>query len=427
MDSLTSLKNALQAGTSPFHTAQYASDILLRAGFAPLPADRPWTLEKGGRYFTVGFHSLFMAFAVGTDFSPEDDPRLAAAHLDWPCLRVKPDPELPSGGCCRLAVEPYGGMIYSSWLDRPLSAAGIVTLRGDTPARPETRLVDFGDPVLVIPNLAIHMNRSVNEGVALNPAKDMLPLCHIAEESWNRDGYFLKVLAQKLSRAPEDILSYDLCVYVAEEPRLQGFDGDFLTSPRLDNLTSVSACLNAVAQAKPVKGISGIFLYDNEETGSQSKQGADSLTASFWLEKLTCALGLTRAQHLDFLQRGLLLSCDVAHAAHPNHMDMADPACQAHLGGGVTLKLNFRQKYPTDAQGLGIVKGICAQNAIPFQTFMNRADLAGGGTIGAYASSLFSMRTVDVGVPILGMHSARETMAARDQEALDRLAKAWLA
>lgn len=427
MPSTSTLLRLLEAGVSPFHAADFAAKELQEAGFTRLPYDAPWDVVPGGRYVTVASDSHFFAFTVGKKGLGEDGPRLVASHLDWPCFKIKRKPEVVSAGVCKIEVEPYGGQIFSTWLDRPLSAAGIVMTKGEDAFHPVAHLFDFHEPVFVIPNLAIHMNREVNKGVTLNPAKDLLPLCHILEEGFEKDGYLTSKIAERLGCPAEDILAFDLGVYNTEKPMLQGFDGELLTSPRLDNLTSLAAALDGIRASNPESGLRVAIGYDHEEVGSRSRQGADSEIVNVLLEKITASLGLTRAEHLDFLQKGFLLSCDVAHAKHPNYPEFADPENFPTLGGGVTLKLNFRQKYPTDAAGLAAVEALCAENDIPHQTFFNRSDLAGGGTIGAYATSHLTLKAVDVGVPILAMHSARETMAARDQDALSRLATVFLA
>ncbi len=427
MKPISTLLGLLEAGVSPFHAADYAAGQLEEAGFTRLPYDGPWDIAPGGRYVTVAAGSHLFAFTVGRNGLGKDGPRLVASHLDWPCFKIKRKAETPSAGVCRIAVEPYGGQIFSTWMDRPLSAAGVVCLKGTDPFRPETRLFDFREPVFVIPNLAIHMNRDVNKGVPLNPAKDLLPLCHIMEEGFEKDGYLDRRIAERLGCDPTDILSYDLGIYNTEKPVIQGFDGEFLTSPRLDNLTSLAAALDGICGSAPEYGLRAVIGFDHEEVGSKSRQGADSETVNVLLEKITSSLGLSRAEHLDFLQRGFILSCDVAHARHPNYPEFADPDNHPILGGGLALKLNYRQKYPTDAPGLAAVESLCRAHGIPHQIFFNRSDLAGGGTIGAYATSHLTMRAVDVGVPILAMHSARETMAIRDQDALSALAAAFLA
>lgn len=405
---------------SPAHAVSVSKDYLLQHGFEELSASGSWSLHTGGKYCVPFFDTSLVAFTVGDDFSF----RIAAAHTDWPCLRVKPVPEQVSGGCCKLNIEPYGGAIYSTWLDRPLSVAGLVCVRTDDPMQPKTVCFSFDKPVLTIPNLAIHMNREVNKGVALKANVDLLPLCRTVEEKWEKDGYLLNKLAEAMQLSAEDILSYDLCVYNADAAQLVGLEEDFVSAPRLDNITSVYACIKGLAESSG-KGINVAVLYDNEEVGSNTKQGADSAMLTTVLEKISISLGKTREQHLNALMQGTLLSCDVAHAAHPNHMELSDASCQPLLGRGVVLKLNFNQNYPTDAAGTAVVEGLCQKNGIACQKFMNRADLRGGSTIGAMASARMTMRTIDVGVPMLAMHSARELMAACDEDALCILAKVF--
>lgn len=415
----------LNQSLSPAHAVAVCQQYLARQGFTPLEAAQPWQLQPGGRYYLPFYDTSLIAFTVGQTFAPADGFRIAAAHTDWPCLRVKPAPEQVAGGCCKLNVEPYGGAIFSTWLDRPLSLAGQVCLKTADPLHPETRLFAFNNPVLTIPNLAIHMNREVNKGVALKANVDMLPICRTVEQAWEKDNYLLKQLAGQLGCAPSDILSYDLCVYNSDTAALVGMEQDMISAPRLDNITSVYACMYGLTHSSRTSGINVAVLYDNEEVGSNTKQGADSAMLTTVLEKIALNLSLQRSQYLDALMNGLLLSCDVAHAAHPNHMELSDPSCQPYMNRGLVLKLNFNQSYPTDATGTAIVEGLCQANGIPCQKFMNRSDLRGGSTIGAMASARMTMRTVDVGVPILAMHSARELMGVRDEDALCRLAAAF--
>ena len=408
----------LDGGVSPYHTVAFAADYLRESGFAALAADEPFALERGGRYF-VQNGTFLAAFTVG---QAPDRFRIAAAHTDWPCMRVKPDPEQVVGGCCKLSVEPYGGAILNSWLDRPLSLAGIALVRTDDPMRPEARRVCWDEPLLTIPNLAIHMNREVNKGVPTKPNVDMLPLCTAVADGWSKNGYLTGKLAEKLGVAPADVLSFELSVYCAEKAQLVGFEQDFLSAPRLDNITSVHAVTTALAKAQG-EGINIAVLYDNEEIGSNTRRGADSTMLTLLMEKITAALGLDRTALLDACLRGMFLSCDAAHALHPNPPEYADTACAPLLGRGVALKRSPR--YSSDAETCAVIRGLCDKYDIPVQWYMNRPDLAGGGTVGSMASALLAMPAADVGVPMLAMHSAREMMGTKDQAALCRLCEAF--
>ena len=424
---LQGLISLLNKSTSPDQTIFEAMAVLrTEESFTELPASGVWKLQKGGKYFVNVFGKLLIAFTVGEEYEPGDAFRLAASHIDWPCYYIKPDPEQVSAGCVKLSVEPYGGMIHSTWLDRPLSAAGVVTVRSESVLAPERLRVDFGKPILTIPSLAIHLNREVNKGVAYNPNKDMLPVCATVEKEFNKDGFFLKKLAEQLHVEPEDILSYDLCLYNAEEPVLCGFDEDILTSPRLDNITSTYAILCGITNCARKRGVTAAILFDNEEVGSGTKQGADSATLGLILEKISIALGANRSEYIDSLTAGFMLSCDVAHAKHPNHADMADGTSASEMNKGVSLKMNYEQRYATEAAGIGVIEGICKKHDIPYQRYMNRPDLRGGGTLGSYAASQLGMSVADVGVPMLAMHSCRETMGAKDQDALNKLVEAYM-
>ncbi len=414
----TELCRWLDGGVSPYHTVAFAADYLRESGFTDLAADAPFRLERGGRYF-VQSGTFLAAFTVGEH---TDRFRIAAAHTDWPCMRVKPNPEQVVGGCCKLSVEPYGGAILNSWLDRPLSLAGVVLVRTADPMRPEARLIRWDEPLLTIPNLAIHMNREVNKGVPTKANVDMLPLCATVADGWSKNGYLVGKLAEKLAVGAEDILSFELNAYCADKAQLVGFERDFISSPRLDNITSVHAVVTALAAARG-DGVKLAVLYDNEEIGSNTRRGADSTMLSLLLEKIAAALEMDRTAMLDACLKGMFLSCDAAHALHPNHPEYADTSCAPLLNRGVALKRSPR--YSSDAETCAVISGLCGKYGIPMQLYMNRPDLAGGGTVGSMASALLAMPAADVGVPMLAMHSARELMGARDQEALCRLCEAF--
>lgn len=424
---INGLISMLEGSVSPHHAVEYARNLLDAEGFTALEQAKPWELQRGGKYYVSCFNTMLMAFVVGSECRGGDGFRLAASHIDWPCFYIKPSPEKTEAGCLKLSIEPYGGMIFNTWLDRPLSVAGMVTLRGENVLCPERRLIDMKKPLFTIPNLAIHMNREVNKGVELNAARDLLPICRTVEKEWSKDGYFVKKLAEHMNVSADDILSYDLCLYNAEKSCFIGFDEDFLSAPRLDNITSSFACLAGISNCGIKHGVSAAILFDNEEVGSQTKQGANSSLLGMLLEKLAFALGMTRPEYIDSLMNGFMLSCDVAHAKHPNRAELSDPSCNAVMNSGVTLKMNYEQRYATEATGIGIIEGLCKKYDIPYQRFMNRPDLRGGGTLGSYASANLAMRTADIGVPMLAMHSARELMGRYDQDALNRLVEAYFA
>lgn len=418
-DYTSALCRWLDGGVSPYHAVQLAAETLRAQGFSELELSADFSAATaGGRWF-VESGTFLAAFSVE---ARADAFRIAAAHTDWPCFRVKPRPELSGGCCCRLSVEPYGGAILNTWLDRPLSLAGAVLLRGADALHPVRRLVNWAEPVATIPNLAIHLNREVNKGVATRPNVDMLPVCAVVRDGFEREGFLIRRLAEKLAVEPSEILSFELYVYCAERAQAVGFDGELLSAPRLDNLTSVHACIDGLCRAQG-GGVNVAVLYDNEEIGSNTRRGADSATLTVLLEKLALALGLDRQGFLNACLNGMLLSCDAAHALHPNHPEFADAAHAPKLGGGVALKRSPR--YSSEAETCAVLAALCAERQIPMQYYMNRADLPGGSTVGSMASALLAMPAADVGVPLLAMHSARELMGAADQEALCRLCEAF--
>ena len=415
---ITELKEFLNGGVSPYHTIAQSAAYLQSHGFTELSMTGDFSsVERGGKYF-VRDGSFLAAFRPGK----ENTLRVTASHTDWPCMRIKPVPELTAGGCLKLSVESYGGGIFSSWMDRPLSLAGPVLLRTEDPMKPELRLVDWDENLMTIPNLAIHMNREVNKGVTVKANVDMLPVCKTVEDGFNKDGYLLGKLAQKLAVPAEDILTFELYVYCRSKAEIVGFEGDFLSSPRLDNLTSAHANLYGIAHAEP-KGINVAVLFDHEEIGSNTRRGGDSQTLNFLLEKLFSALSLSNNDLINAFMDGMMLSCDVAHAAHPNHMEFADGAHAPVMNRGLALKRSPR--YSSNAETCAVVQALCDKEGIPVQTYMNRADLAGGGTLGSMASSLLSMPAADIGVAILGMHSACELMGVKDHEGLCRLCRCF--
>ena len=351
---------------------------------------------------------------------------MAAAHTDFPCFRLKPEAGMTRDGCGTLNVETYGGLILRTWLDRPLSLAGKIVLRGKDAFHPEVRLVDFQKPLMTIPSLAIHMDRDVNKDGALNAQKDMLPLAALVGRDAEED-FFLAWLAEACETERDAILSYDLGAYPCETGCTFGLRDEFISSPRLDNLTSVLACLKGIEEAHPTQGIRLIALFDNEEVGSRTKQGAGSAVLGDVLRRIYQELSGESDAVCRALADGFLLSVDVAHAVHPSHAAKSDPVVRPALAAGVVLKQAASQSYAGDAEASAVVRALAEEHEIPWQRFVNRADSRGGSTLGAIASSFVPVRTMDIGAPILAMHSVRETMGAADQESLERLLKAFLA
>ena len=419
---LTELEELIKRGPSPFHVAERAATRLEKEGFIPLDPREEWRLSPGGKYYCRPFDGQLFAFTTGDDGALLQPPRFAAAHTDFPALKIKPSPDMAVGGYTVLNTEIYGGPLLRAFFDRPLSAAGKVALASSDIFHPDIRLVDFEKPVFTIPSLAIHMDPKANEGTPVDAQTHLRPLAALSGDG--DPAAFLSALAGKLGCLPSDILDFELYVYDRESPEIVGLDGAFLSSPRLDNLTSVSALLTGIINGRRKSGVNIIALFDNEEIGSRTKQGADSALLRIVTEKIYASLSPS-ADPVGHMLSGMLLSVDVAHAFHPNYPAVYDPVNRPVCGKGVVIKTDSRQGYAWDCEGVAIIRGLCEKYGIPFQRFAKHSGKKGGSTIGSMLSSLMPMVTVDIGVPILAMHAARETMGVKDQASLEKLMIAY--
>ena len=439
------LTNAL----SVYHASDYIIRKLNETGeFAELKTDEAWKLEPGHGYYVCPFGTTVIAFRTGSAAASEsmtdtacqeasyepDRLRIIASHIDHPGFRVKEKPEMKQGSYVKLNVESYGGAILNTWLDRPLGAAGCVWVRSKD-GRPERLLVDFDGAAFVIPNVAIHMNRKINDGIELNKQTDMLPLASAREQNCSneKDYSFREELAYHIHRIhnvsvrPEDILSYDISIYNAENPVYVGRDKELLMAGGIDNVSSEKACLDAITGVNGNHGIIVSAFFDHEEVGSRSRNGADSSLLANIIERICIALGYDRNQYLTMIMNGEFLSLDVAHANNPNHPEKYDPTSGVSLGSGVTVKCSSRQNYCTDADMTAQLLELAGNNGVKCSVNYLRSDIPGGSTIGSILSSQLPMRSADIGIPILAMHSAMETMAVSDQKNLEKLATAFLA
>lgn len=419
------LLELLKKGTSAVMVVREAEKQLRDAGFEELRFSDTWGLTEGGKYYMKHHDTTLLAFTVAEQIECKEGFRIAAAHTDFPCLRIKPNPDIVTNGYAQVNVEVYGGAILNTWLDRPLSISGRMAVKSDDVMHPDIHYISMEKPFMTIPNLAIHMNRDVNKGVELNRQTDMLPIAGLLEEELNEKHAFLNFLAKETGVKPEDILDYELWVYCMQEPVTLGMEEEFLLSPRLDNLTSVQALLTGLIEGKRKSGINVIALFDHEEIGSRTKQGAGSMLLLDVLEKICDSFGKTIVQTKGSLYESFLLSVDVAHGLHPNKTGKMDVTNKPVLGRGLCIKEASSQSYATDCEAIAIVEQICQNAGISYQKFVNRSDMPGGGTLGSIASSILPIRTVDVGVPLLAMHSAVETMGRRDMESLTRLVKEY--
>lgn len=424
MNRIDRLFDLLQKGTSQFHTVLAAKETLIKEGFEELELKENWQLTRGGRYLLSHHGSTLFAFTIGRAFQAEDGFRIAASHGDFPGFRIKPNAGMEVKGYLQLNTEGYGGAILSSWLDRPLSVAGRVVLKSEDVFRPEVRLIDMEKPVLIIPNLAIHFNREMNKGVELRKQVEMLPIYGTASEELTKDGFVMAV-AEALGVEKEEILDYELTVYNTDKPEIVGLKEEFVSAPRLDNLTSTQAILEGIVNSQRVQGLNLMVVFDHEEIGSCSKQGAASTLLATVLEKIYVSLGMTKADYVNALEDSLFMSVDVSHAYHPNYGAKYDITNQHVLNQGFAIKEAAGQSYATDSEAIAIVQQICEKEQIAYQKFVKHSDSAGGGTLGSISSAMLPIRTVDMGVPILAMHSSRETMGVKDYESLTDFMEAY--
>ena len=414
----------IEKAPSSYHSVLTAVTELEKAGFTELKLTEPWTTEPGKSYYINAYGTSLFAFTVGKN--PAGRFHAAASHTDFPCFKIKPASEMREKHYVRLNTACYGSVILSTWMDRPLSVAGKVMTKSDNVFKPEAHIIDIGRAILTIPNLAIHMNKEMNMGVELNKQKDMLPLAAMVTEELEKDNFFLNFLAEQIGVKAEDILDFDLTVYVAEKGTITGLKEEFVSSPRIDNQTSVVSCLYGILNAGvPETGINFIACFDNEEIGSSTKQGADSVLLNMVLDKLYNSLGIDPTAARDIILGGFFLSLDVAHAIHPCHSEKCDPTNQPVLNGGVAIKIDASQKYATDTEAIAAVRQLCYKAGVPHQIFVKRSDVIGGTTLGSINSSHLPMMTADLGIPMLAMHSARELMGSKDQKAMDELITAF--
>lgn len=409
---------------STYHVVKNCSTILEENGFSRLGPKEKWNLKLGGKYFVKRSNSTIIAFTIGENLNLKKGFKIFGSHTDSPCFRIKPDPEIVFGNVLRLNTEVYGGPILSTWFDRPLSVAGRIVVRSGDIFTPKTVRVNIGKPLMVIPNLAIHQNRAVNEGVRIDRQKDVLPLISLVNEKFEKKDYLLNLIAENAEVRKEDILDFDLYVYSLEKGCLLGEKEEFISSPKIDNLVSVYAGLLGLIEAEDTHNQINIFVgFDNEEIGSATKQGADSNYLLNTLERIVYDLGYSRSDFLQMLNSSFLMSADGAHAVHPAHPEKSDPTSQGKINEGISIKISARQKYASDGFSIAVVKQIIEGTDIKIQTFVNESNELGGSTIGPISSTHLDIDTVDLGVPMFAMHSVRELCGTHDVFYLKELAK----
>ncbi len=420
MDHLEQFLNFAEQSPTAFHAAANLGEALREAGFRELREKDPWLVDGGGRYFVTRNDSALIAFSVPrSGFAPF---RIAAAHGDSPTFKLKPRfEEAAEGAYIRLNVEKYGGMIMSTWLDRPLSVAGRLVIRdGD---RVRTRLVNLDRDAVLIPNMPIHFNRKVNEGYEWNPQTDLMPLYGETEAA----GGLMKELAEAAGTEPEKILAHDLFLYNRQPGSIWGAEDAFFSCGRIDDLECAWGCMKAFMNTEARETIGVCAVFDNEEVGSLSKQGADSTFLYDTLTRIGFGLGASDGEIRAAMADGFMVSADNAHALHPNHPEKYDRQNRVYMNRGVVIKHNANQKYTTDAVSDAVFTLICEKAGVPVQHFSNRSDILGGSTLGNLSNSHVSMNTVDIGLAQLAMHSVFETAGTKDLDYLIRAMEAFWA
>lgn len=402
---------------------------LKAAGFEELKLADPWSLRGEGKYYVVQNGTTVFAFVCGSpSLVPEAGFRIISSHSDSPCLKVKPNAEMyGEGGVLKLNVEKYGGPILYTWFDRPLGLSGRVALQTDDPLQPELRAIDMRMPVATIPHLAIHFNRAVNEGNPISVQRDMLPVAGIfspeeIEEHQRSGGYIKYLLSRQLGVSHERILDYELCFYPLQNATLTGTNESLFQSGRIDDLSMAFASLRAMLDvcAKPSRATRVMAVFDNEETGSGTKQGAASPILATVLERVAQSMlnGCTPEEMSRAIANSFMISADDAHAWHPNYNTKYDPTNHALMGHGPAIKINANCKYMTDADSAAVFNALCRESGVPVQYFVNHSDVAGGSTLGNILTSQLPLRGVDMGAPIWAMHSAVETASVEDHKAV---------
>jgi aspartyl aminopeptidase len=410
----------VQAAPSPYHAVAAAAARLEKAGFRRLEETERWDDSAGGKYVLRG--GTIIAWYVPGTARPETPFRVVGAHTDSPNLRVKPLPDMGSAGWRQVAVEVYGGPLLNSWLDRDLGLAGRLSLRDGS-----TRLVDVDRPLLRVAQLAIHLDRGVNDGLKLDKQRHLQPLWGLGE---SHEGDLVAFLAGEADLDPADVVGWDLMTHDVQPPAYLGRDRELLASPRLDNLLSTHACVAALAavaaDGDALPSIPVLAAFDHEENGSESDTGAHGPLLGTVLERSVHARGGTFEDSRRALAGTICVSSDVGHAVHPNYAERHDPTHHPRANGGPILKTNVNQRYATDGSGRGVFAAACDRAGVPFQHFVSNNALPCGTTIGPITAARLGITTVDVGVPILSMHSARELCGADDPHLLASALAAFL-
>jgi aspartyl aminopeptidase len=417
------LLDFIEKSPSRFHAVDEMGKILSASGFQELKINEKWELKKGGKYFTTKNDSSLIAFIAGTEEVGTNGFRITGSHSDSPAIRIKPNPEMKvEGKGLKLNTEIYGGPILYSWFDRPLGFAGRVTLEGENPFKPESVHVCIKDKKCIIPSVAIHMNREVNTGFGPDKQKDMLPLLSTIEETVNKYN-FKQMIAEELDIEPERIIDYEMSLHDMTRGQLVGMDEEMISCSQLDNLAMAYASLIALTESEATETTKVVVVFDNEEIGSQTMQGASSPLLGTILERITIALEGDRERYIRALENSFIISADMAHALHPNNPEKHDPTNHPVLNGGPVIKMSSNFRYTSDSESATVFELLCKKVDVPVQRFVNNSRERGGSTIGPITAGQLGMRSVDIGNPMLSMHSVKELGGVADHHYLLKVLK----
>ncbi len=416
------LLDFLNAGHSMFHAVNNIKTLLEKDGFTEVFETDAWKLEKGGKYFVRRNASSIIAFVCPNESITENGFRIIGSHTDAPGFKIKTEPTIvTSDGYVQFNTEGYGGAILSTWFDRPLSFAGKVIVNGIGNFETTEYLIDVEKPILMIPNLCIHFNREVNDGVPLNKQKDMIPLLCMQEKGMAKEDYLYNLILGELKKqgvevTKEDVLDFELFLYETDKGCFVGLENEFISAGRIDNLALAYCSTIALINAKPSNRVQIMASFDNEEVGSLSVNGANSSFMNQIMDRIGACFNLSKEDTLRAYASSYIISADTGHAVHPNYSEKHDPTNRPVLGSGPIIKYSANMRYVTNAKTSSVFKNACAKAGVPCQNFQLRSDMVGGSTIGPAISSKTSIQTVDIGMAILAMHSIREFASIKDAE-----------
>lgn len=399
----------LYESPTAFHAVESIKKVLDENDFEELKEENRWNIKHEGKYYVTKNQSALIAFVIGKGDVGDNGFKIVGAHTDSPTFRIKPNPEIMvEDNYVKLNTEVYGGPILNTWFDRPLSIAGRVTLKSENPLNPNNQLININKPILIIPNIAIHMNREVNDGFKINRQKDTLPLISLVNDKLEKGKYLLNLLAKELKVNVDDIIDFDLFLYEYEKGTIMGLNNEFISMGRQDDLSMVHAGIKALINSKVNMATNVMVCFDNEEVGSSTKQGGDSNLLVNILERIALCLGGDKEDFFRAIAKSFMISADLAHALHPNYVEKNDPTVKCFINKGPVIKINANQAYTSDSDSIAVYEQICRRANVPVQKFVNRSDLRGGSTIGPISSTHLPVRSIDIGNPVFSMHSIRE-------------------